>query len=279
MVPESTDYTKAVQSPFSTADLVLARRTEAAEAANGFALVGKARPGSLEAMPVAGGCAVFAGVGSPMTHALGIGMSGPVSTEEFDRMEEFFRSRGSASLIDLCPLADPTVVEQVMGRGYRIIEFNNLMLRPVQAEDARYEPPAPLSITRTADDRYAEWCRLVMRGFGGVVEMPDNAVEVLMNMTSVGDSFFGEISGEPKGAAAMAMHDRMAMLFGDSTLTEARGQGLQTALIRHRVALAARAGCDYAMACVVPGTASHRNYERCGFRLFYMRVNVQHDLD
>ncbi|MBN9659294.1 MAG: GNAT family N-acetyltransferase [Acidobacteria bacterium] len=268
-----------MQFPFSTADLTLARRTEAAEAANGFALVGKARPGSLEAIPVAGGCAVFAGVGSPMTHALGIGMAGSVSSEEFDRMEEFFRSRGSASLIDLCPLADASVVEQVMGRGYRIIEFNNLMLRPVDSSNADYVVPAPLGVTVTAGDRYAEWCRLVMRGFGGVVDMPEDAVEVLMNMTSVGDSFFGEIAGEPKGAAAMAIHNRMAMLFGDSTLAEARGQGLQTALIRHRVALAARAGCDYAMACVVPGTASHRNYERCGFRLFYMRVNVQRDLD
>lgn len=214
-----------------------------------------------------------------MTHALGIGMSGPVSSDEFDRMEEFFRSRGSASLIDLCPLADATVVEQVMGRGYRVIEFNNLMLRPVEAVDAEYELPAPLGVTCATEDRYAEWCRLVMRGFSGVVDMPDEAVEVLLNLRSVGDSFFGEISGEPRGAAAMAMHDRMGMLFGDSTLTEARGQGLQTALIRHRVALAARAGCDYAMACVVPGTASHRNYERCGFRLFYMRVNVQRDLD
>ncbi len=214
-----------------------------------------------------------------MTHALGIGMNGPVSADEFDRMEEFFRSRGSASLIDLCPLADPTVVEQVMGRGYHIIEFNNLMLRPVDSADADYVLPAPLGITRTADDRYAEWCRLVMRGFGGVVDMPDEAAEILMNLTSVGDTFFGEVSGEPVGAAAMAVHDRVAMLFGDSTLTQARGQGLQTALIRHRVALAARAGCDYAMACVVPGTASHRNYERCGFRLFYMRVNVQRDLD
>ncbi len=36
----------------------------------------------------------------------------------------------------------------------------------------------------------------------------------------------------------------------------------------------ARAGCDLAAATVIPGSASHRNYDRCGFQLVYMRVNV-----
>ncbi len=214
-----------------------------------------------------------------MTHALGIGMDGPVSTEEFDGMEEFFQSRGSASLIDLCPLADATVIEQVMSRGYRVIEFNNLMLRHLEAADATYKAPEPLGVALSADDRYAEWCRLVMRGFSGVADMPDEAAEVLINLNTVGQSFFGEIAGEPRGGAAMAIQGQIALLFGDSTLAEARGQGLQTALIRHRVAQAARAGCEWAVACVVPGTASHRNYERCGFQLFYMRVNVQRDVE
>lgn len=265
--------------PFSTADLALARRTEAAEAANGFALVRNAQSARVEAIPAMGGCAIFAGNGSPMTHALGIGMEGPVSCEEFDRMEEFFRERGSASLIDLCPLADQTVIDQVLTRGYHVLEFNNLMLRPVRPEDADYAAPAPLGVTLASTGRYAEWCRLVMRGFAGVADMPDEAAEVLMDLNSVGDSFFGEVDGVPRGGAAMAVQQGIALLFGDSTLTEARGLGLQTALIRHRVAQAARAGCDWAMACVVPGTASHRNYERCGFHLFYMRVNVQRDLD
>jgi hypothetical protein len=30
-------------------------------------------------------------------------MNGPADEAEFDSMEEFFRSRGSACLIDLCP--------------------------------------------------------------------------------------------------------------------------------------------------------------------------------
>lgn len=265
--------------PFSTADLALARRIEAAEAANGFALARNARPGLVEVVPAMGGCAIFAGVGSPMTHALGIGMEGLTTAEEFNRMEDFFRERGSPALIDLCPLADASVSELVMNRGYRVIEFNNLLLRPMRSEDAEYLVPAPLAVTRAAEDRYADWCRLVMRGFSGVADMPDEAADVLVDLNSLGDSFFGSVDSQECGGAAMAVHDRVALLFGDSTLTEARGRGLQTALIRERLARAAAAGCEWAMACVVPGSASHRNYERCGFSLFYMRVNVQRDLD
>lgn len=66
---------------FSTADLALARRIEAAEAAKGFCVA------RAVAELFLGGCALFGGVGSPLTHALGIGMQGPAAGEEFDRME------------------------------------------------------------------------------------------------------------------------------------------------------------------------------------------------
>jgi len=53
-----------------------------------------------------------------------------------------------------------------------------------------------------------------------------------------------------------------------------RGRGFQSALIAERLRQAARNGCDLAMASVLPGSLSHRNYERAGFQLIYMRVNL-----
>ena len=38
---------------------------------------------------VAGGYAVYCGANSPITQAVGLGLNGPVSAEEFDRLEEF----------------------------------------------------------------------------------------------------------------------------------------------------------------------------------------------
>jgi len=45
----------------------------------------------------------------------------------FDRMEQFYFDRGSDCLIDLCPMADVGIIEEITRRGYQIIEFNNVM--------------------------------------------------------------------------------------------------------------------------------------------------------
>jgi len=44
-------------------------------------------------MAIGGGIAIFRGVHSPMTQAEGVGLNGPLSDEEFERLEDFFRSR------------------------------------------------------------------------------------------------------------------------------------------------------------------------------------------
>ncbi|HEY3440664.1 MAG TPA: GNAT family N-acetyltransferase [Paludibaculum sp.] len=263
---------------FSTADLALARRLEEAEAANAFH-IGRASPGGkVEVEPICDGCAMFAGVGSPLTHAMGIGMAGEVSDEDFDRLEEFFRERGSPSMIDLCPMADATVLQHVTERGYKVLEFNNLMLHRVAPADTAWVCPEEVEITPVEEGEPREWCELLVRGFNHGAEPSAEMVEMVMSLPSGGQSFFAHVIGDAVGTAGMSMHGRVALLFADSTLPEARGRGVQQALIRERLKMAAQGGCEWAMACVLPGSGSHRNYERCGFDLFYMRVNLILDL-
>ena len=263
---------------FSTADLALARRMEEAEAANAFHIGRASSGGNVHVEPICDGCAMFAGVGSPLTHAMGIGMAGPVSDEEFDRLEEFFRERGSPSLIDLCPLADITVIENVTRRGYKVLEFNNLLLRRVDPADADWVCPDDIEITPVEEGEPREWCELLVKGFSNGAELSQDMVDMVMSLPSGGQSLFAHVLGDAVGTAAMAIHGGVALLFADSTLPEARGRGVQQAFIRDRLKMAAQAGCEWVMACVLPGSGSHRNYERCGFELFYMRVNMILDL-
>ena len=64
----------------------------------------------------------------------------------------------------------------------------------------------------------------------------------------------------------------MALLGGASTIPEARRQGAQLALLESRLRYAAQNGCDLAMMCAAPGSASQRNAERHGFRIAYTRI-------
>jgi GNAT superfamily N-acetyltransferase len=250
-------------------DLALARRLEAAEAANGLAMA-VATPGA-EALAILGGCAVFAGAGSPLTHTLGAGMDpAQASVPEFDLMEQFYFDRSSESLIDLCPLADPAVIEEIARRGYQVVEFNNIMARPLLTYDARYQAPPALEVREIAPAETPLWCHTVARGFSGLDAPPEELTSMMSTICDFGQAFLAA-----GGGAAMSIRQGVALFYGDATVPEGRGKGIQSALIRARLAAAAQAGSEFAMAAVLPGSGSQRNYERAGFQLVYMRVNLR----
>lgn len=250
-----------------SSNFALARRMEMTEAAVGRMT---AEAFGVVAEPIAGGIALFTGVGSPLTHALGIGMNGPVLLSEMDRLEEFFRERESPCLIDLCAMADTTVIGAVMDRRYRIVELNNVMVRRLNAGETFESAPG---IREIAPEEGDLWARTVLQGFMGDL-FNDEALQMMGPMCRVGVCHLAFQEERPVAGCAMAVHEGVAALFGDSTLPEARGKGIQQALIRTRLTYALAQGCDLAMASVLPGSSSHRNYERCGFQLAYMRLNV-----
>jgi hypothetical protein len=87
-----------------------------------------------------------------------------------------------------------------------------------------------------------------------------------------GLAFLAELDGQPIAAGAMSIHEGVALLAGASTIPEGRKQGAQLALLESRLRYAAVNGCDLAMMCALPGSASQRNAERQGFRIAYTRI-------
>ena len=116
-------------------DQNLAREIELAEAHAAVACVEKLREqqpaagGAIE--PVAGGYALYCGANSPVTQAIGLGLSGSISAEEFDRLEMFYFNREEPVRVETCPLADASLFEHYGQRGYRVTEFSNVMARRV----------------------------------------------------------------------------------------------------------------------------------------------------
>ena len=85
------------------------------------------------------------------------------------------------------------------------------------------------------------------------------------------------VEGEPAGAASLLIRDGLAMLCGASTLPRFRNRGIQTALFHARLAHAAQAGCKIAQFGAEPGSTSHRNAERRGFRVAYTKLVLVRD--
>jgi hypothetical protein len=253
---------------FSSADLALARRIEAG---HGHSATLAARDDAVEA--VAGGWAVFDTVGSPMTQATNIGMNGAVSAADLDRLEAFFHDRGSPAVIDLCTLADASLLGMIQERGYTVREISNVLARRLdQAEE--FPGVAGIELEPVAESEMRSWGEIVARGFAGADDVLEEHVDMMAIARPGLDAFFGLRCGERVAGAAMAVHAELATLFGDATLLHARGLGLQLALIRERIRRAGHLRCDLASASVLPGSASHRNYERAGFQLVYARIMV-----
>jgi GNAT superfamily N-acetyltransferase len=260
---------------FSSADQNLAVRLEAAEAGNllKMAQTATASLPDIAFEPYAGGFAVFAGVGSPMTHAMGIGLRGSVAQDEMERMETFFRDRGSACFIDLCPMADISVISFLRSRPYRAIEFNNVLARRIQPDEI-FEPSPGVQLMKQGE--MTRWARVVGGGFSDPMPVSDEIVQMMVAACKATQCWFAG-DGDPVGGAAMGIHEDVAVFCGDATLAAARGKGWQSLLIRERLAAAQRQGCSLAMVSVLPGSTSHRNYERAGFQLIYMRVNLMRE--
>lgn len=255
----------------------LIRRCEEADVvfSIGFAeTLRRLRPDSqAEALHTGGGCCVFAGPGSPLNKATGLGMNGPVSAEEFTRVEEFFLARDEAPHIDFCTLAHSSLLAHINERNYYVHSFTNTLVRP-SGNLPPLHAPAGVTVRKPAPGEADIWMDTLCRGFMETGPIPpifdDIALVDFHHPAAL--RFFAEVDGVPAGAGCLALADGTATFFGTSTLAAFRRRGVQTALLHHRLHRAAAEGCDLVRVITTPGSGSERNIGRCGFTMAYARV-------
>jgi GNAT superfamily N-acetyltransferase len=233
-------------------------------------------------LPVADGYATFSRPDFPINRAIGLGLSQPVTPADLDAVEDFYRGYGVPIRVDLCPLADPTVVDQLGRRGYRIVFFFNTQIRPLTAADAQV-PSSEIRVAACAPGDVELWAR-TMAGSGTPQQelAEDNTWLALARIAFQRPGvtcFLAWIADQPVGAAAMMIRDGLGTLFSTITHVEYRGRGVQTALIRARLAAATAAGCDLMTVATVPGNPSQRNVQRAGFQVVYTRMVLLRDLE
>lgn len=236
--------------------------------------------------PLAGGVGVFTDEGSPFNKVVGLGFGGPPDEAQMVRIEEeFFRHRARVT-VELSSLGDPAVAGFFSHRGYQVVGFENVLgvaLGPDVASDAAH--PGSIALARTTtgeEDRI--WMTTVADGFLN----PDSfdgppshesyereALERVYADLLHADGFeryLARLDGTVAGGAGLRLTDRIAQLAGAATLLPFRRRGVQTALLRHRLASAASRGADIAVVVTQPGSKSQKNVEGFGFALLYVRL-------
>jgi GNAT superfamily N-acetyltransferase len=273
-------------------DIALARRLDEALTKEGNAYVeawARMHPESgAEALRVGDGWALFTGIDSPVTQAIGLGRAQEVTTADLDATEAFLAERGAVTRVNLSPFAHPSLAAELGRRGYRVEEFENAMVRTLTAVDDSgvdgSAGPGTLRVRPLLPEDVDEWAAVVARGFASLpqTESPTQADVALARLTpNIANvtSFAAHVEGRIVAGGSLSLHDGTATMFGDATLPEWRGRGAQTALLRARLQMGLRAGCDLATAGASPGSTSQLNMERLGFRVAYTQAMMVRDSD
>ena len=222
---------------------------------------------------VGSGYAVYAGPDSPLTQAFGLALDGVMEEQDLSEMEEFYKQRGSAVNIEVCHLSDMSLTELLMDRGYRVIEYSNVLLRRLNAEDV-FNLSSDNLIREIREDEIDVFAGTVSEGFLEGSEIPEYFTDIfrVFFRQSNGVCFGAFRNQEPAGGGAVFIRDGVAEFGGASTLPKYRNLGIQTDLLRQRLNYAVSKGCDLAMVTTLPGSVSHRNVEKQGFQVVYART-------
>ncbi len=223
---------------------------------------------------IAGGVALFAGVGSPLSMAYGMGFEGEVDHGDFEELEEFYNERGAPAVVDACLAAHPSLLRVLEERDYHLLSKTDTLVRELDDLEDLEEVDIPgLEIIT---DPGPEWAETVLEGFHPGEDVPTYLRAIYhtyLDLPST-ECFLALVDGEPAGGAALGVFEEIGMLFSTSVLPEFRGRGIQKALLQVRLGYAVREGCDVAMVFTDPGSTSQRNVLRQGFEITHTKVKM-----
>jgi GNAT superfamily N-acetyltransferase len=272
---------------FTTASL--ARRIEAADAALirsvARAAARRVPDGSIVVFEANGGIAAFVEGGSPYNKAAGFGFDGVPGAAAMDDLEASFAARQAPLQFEVSSLGDPALVAMLARRGYVLTAFENVLgiavdRRGVSREAAQGED---VRVTRVGPAEADVWGETMADAFmtpdvyDGPASLDSIPREVLMRIfgdsTSAGfDRYLAWRGSDVAGGATFRTDAGVAQFCGAATLPGHRRRGVQTALLQHRLAEAARLGCDVAVVTTTPGSTSQANVQKAGFSLLYVRA-------
>jgi GNAT superfamily N-acetyltransferase len=252
-------------------------------------------------LPIAGGIAIYTGP-SPFSFTVGIGITGSVTVEQVDAIEEFFRSRNHSVRIDVTPFTDPGMLDLLRSRNYRPSEFTSVLVldlglcgdravpRPVATSGLSSTTSAlpgfarPGAIATLPDKTTIRWaaleeCNVWIDVVAHCFFVADPGLDRRANMAALFHvpgslNTFATVNDELVGVASGMIHPDgdIVALFGSATLPQFRRRGIHRAMLDFRLSHARLQGCKLALITATPGSTSERNLVRHGFVSCYEKV-------
>jgi len=213
--------------------------------------------------------AFFEGVVSPLSRVVGLGLDAPVNANDVDEITDFYLQRGAAARIWENPASNASLREELTRAQYAPVLYQNVLAVDLSQHGGRRDP-------RVEELRDLEtWADASASAFvGDDLEFRNEQFAFAKVVASTpGITALAAFSeNELAATSALAIRGEFASLLLGSTLPRYRRLGLHNALVMDRMARAREARARYAYALAGIGSASERNFSRCGFAVLYTRT-------
>lgn len=255
-------------------DLVSRLETSAARVSSATvaAFVGRDPGDPARVLPWGSGAIVAFGPGRYVNRAIGVTLD-DIDDAGLAEIEAFFAAAGVAPSIEVTSWCPPVLLDRLVGRGYLTSWFRNVYA--MSLDEAVPAPRPNVGVRQVIDATLPEWLELL--AVGNEIDSVDgrtvsDAYARAEHAVPGATDFIADLDGSPLGCGSLIRDDGIGWLGGAATAPAGRRRGVQTTLLRHRMAVAARDGCDVVAATARPPGDSARNLSRLGFTLAYTQV-------
>ncbi|GGH27354.1 GNAT family N-acetyltransferase [Paenibacillus segetis] len=196
--------------------------------------------------------------------------------EHIDPILDFYRTRERKAQFEIVPsLVDQDYLRSLAGRGFYQSGFHSSLY--IEPKEFKNDDSTNTNITIQAlqENQFVQYATIHCRGTGlsddGIPSVAANN-KVLYNRP--GWKFFIAYMDEaPAAVGVMHMKDGIASLTFAATLPEFRNQGLQQRLIEKRIEESLQHHCKLVVGQCAFLSQSHRNMERMGMKVGYIRTS------
>lgn len=206
-----------------------------------------------------------------LNQALIVGIDEELQPADLDLVTARSEAHGVAPAIEVTPTTRPGSLQRIHERGYVHQPDADISCLTRSVTGPAVDGPDDVEVrpVETAAD-LALWQETSAHGWGHETAAARRTSDAFAAAANALDREHMVIAvdrsdGRPIGCASMTVREEVAMLGGMSTLPADRRRGVQAALLRHRLAEAARLGCELAVTTAARGGPSARNLERHGF--------------
>jgi GNAT superfamily N-acetyltransferase len=257
-------------------DPELVRRIESSAARVSMATVagfiGHAANDPARAVAFGDGALIAFGPGRYVNRAVGISLD-DLGDEGVDELEAFYAASGVPPSLEVASWAPASLIERLGRRGYVVEWFRNVYVSEV---DGHHVPPHPSMVVReVTPEMIPEWLAVLRAGFQALTPAEATRSDEMARAAHAvagATAYVADLDGVSVGCASLTPDGGIAWLGGAATVPSGRRRGVQGALVRHRMAVAATQGCDLAVVTAMPAGDSARNLARLGFTLAYCQV-------